>query len=318
MLGNSRRLSRALWASCGVAVLLGLAGCGPTPQVTVTLKPADLSATEPAATAGQPAAASGAEVATTAPAAGFGNLAGTVLFDGAPPELSPAVTAGQDVRDKDVCSAKAIPDESLQVDAETKGVRNVFIYLEKPPAGVDAGPVPDTRIEFDQIGCRFTPHVLAVRTKQTVFILNSDPVAHNTHTFPNRNVAFNGVVKVNEKEGVPLVYARSEQVPLEVKCDFHPWMRGYHLPLEHSFVGLTDEKGKFEIKGLPSGTHSFRVWQEKGGLLERAYKVTIKADATEEVKISFGAAKFARFEGPRPAPVIINPSPLVARAASRQ
>lgn len=306
---------RSLWVGCSLWGALALAGCAPTPpQITVTLKPADLSASGPAAP-GQPADAPGAEATPTAPAAGFGTLAGTVVLDAAPTELPPIVAVGQDVRDKDVCSAKAIPDESLQVDPETKGVRNVFVYLEKLPAGVDAGPVPETRIEFDQIGCRFTPHVLSVRTKQTVFILNSDAVAHNTHTFPNRNVAFNGVVKINEKEGVPLVYARAEQVPLEVKCDFHPWMRGYHLPLEHSFVGLTDEKGKFEIKGLPSGSHSFRIWQEKGGLLERAYKVTIEPDATKTVTIPFGAAKFAQFEGPRPAPVVINPAPLVARTA---
>lgn len=286
-----------------VAAALAAAGCAPavTP-VTVTIKPD--KAASPAETTEGTAPTEGGT-----PAGGVGDLAGVVLFDGSPTELPPLVPKGAQVRDSEVCAAAAVPDESLEVNSNSKGIRNVFIYLEKAPAGGKSAPVPEGKLLFDQHGCRFAPHALLMRTKQTVFILNDDSVAHNTHTFPDRNGPFNSVVKVNDREGVPLVYDKPERVPLEVKCDFHPWMRGYHLPMDHSFVALTDENGKFEIKGLPAGTHTFKVWHEKGGILERAYKVTIKADQANEAKLSFGAAKFAAFEGPRPQTLIVNARP---------
>lgn len=288
------------FVSAGALSVVVIAGCAPavTP-VTVTIKPDKAAAPAAAAEGGAPSEGS-------APAGGVGDLAGVVLFDGGPTELPPLVAKGAQVRDAEVCAAQAVPDESLEVDANSNGIRNVFVYLEKAPTGAKSAPVPEGKLLFDQHGCRFTPHVLLARTTQTIFILNDDSVAHNTHTFPNRNPVFNSVVKVNDREGVPLIYKQGEKEPIEVKCDFHPWMRGYHLPLDHSFAALTDENGKFEIKGLPAGTHTFKVWHEKGGLLERAYKVTIKADQPNEVKLNFGAAKFATFEGPRPQTLIVN------------
>ncbi|HVV99554.1 MAG TPA: hypothetical protein VHB77_04400 [Planctomycetaceae bacterium] len=287
-----------------LAALVTVGGCSPAaaPQVTVTIKPDKAAA--PAENIEGAAPSEGG-----APAGGVGDLAGVVLFDGAPTELPPLVAKGAAVRDAEVCAANAIPDETIEVDANSKGIRNVFIYLEKAPAGAKSQPIPEGKLLFDQHGCRFVPHSVLARTTQTLFILNDDSVAHNTHTFPVRNPGFNSVVKVNDREGVPLVYKQSEREPIEVKCDFHPWMRAYHLPLDHSFAALTDENGKFEIKGLPAGTHTFKVWHEKGGLLERAYKVTIKAGQPNEVKLNFGAAKFAAFEGPRPQTLIVNTRP---------
>jgi hypothetical protein len=290
-----RRSGRRLVRLAGTGALLGLltlVGCAPeAPLVTVTMKPADANAAAPSETGTTPEAAPTTEAA---PAGGIGDLLGTVVFEGTPPSLPPLSAAGADIRDKEVCAAAAIPDDSLIVNSGNGGIKDVFVWLEKAPAGATSAPAPGN-VVFDQKGCRFEPHALLVRTTQTIMVLNDDSVAHNTHTFPKRNSGFNTVVKTNERTGVPLVYTKGEQIPLEVKCDFHSWMRAYHLPLDHSFAGLTDADGKFEIKGLPAGTHAFKIWQEKasGGFIERAYKITIKA-GPNEVKIPVAAAKFSK------------------------
>lgn len=226
------------------------------------------------------------------PAAGTGTFSGTVTFDGTPPTLPVLHDKGANVKDAAVCSAAAVPDESLVVDAKTKGIENVFIYLAKAPDGYKAPPVPKEPVVFDQKGCRFTPHALLARVGQTVLVKSGDAIAHNTHTFPIRSAGFNQLIKADDREGTKLVYDKSEKLPLEVKCDLHTWMRAYHLALDHPFMAVTDANGHFEITGLPPGSHKFVIWQEKAGYLNRSYSVEIKADKPTDMKLKFGPSAF--------------------------
>lgn len=281
--------NRRTWAVLGC---LTLGGCGLStlPPVTVTVKPAEEGgAVATASTGGETKAATGE---ATAPAAGgSADLTGVVQLDGESPKLPPLYAAGADIKDKAVCSAMEIPDESLVVDGTSKGIQNVFIYLEKAPAGASSAPLPEKQI-FDQKGCKFIPHVLLCRTKVPVLVLSEDAVGHNTHTNPNRNTGFNAAISANDRKGVPLMYTQPEREPFKVVCDVHPWMTAYHLPLDHSFAAVTNEKGEFTIKGLPAGTHTFKVWHESGKLLERALKVTIPSPKPLELK--YKAAKFGK------------------------
>lgn len=276
-----------------MTVVLGtsLLGCGlaVTPGVTVTVKTADGAAAEEVAVAATGETAS-AGTEATATGSGPGDLAGVITFDGDVPSLPLIHGAGAQVRDKEVCSAEAVPDESLVVNASTKGIQGIFVYLEKAPAGADITPAEP--VTFDQKGCRFLPHALLARVKAPVMVLSDDSVAHNTHTFPKRNGQFNGSIPPNDRKGTPVTYTIAEKEPLEVKCDFHPWMRAFHLPLDHQFAAVTDADGKFALAGLPAGNHTFKVWHERTGLLERALKVTIKPGADNNLELKYGKSKF--------------------------
>ena len=70
-------------------------------------------------------------------------------------------------------------------------------------------------------------------------------------------------------------------------------MSAFHLPLDHGYAAVTDAQGKFVIKGLPAGSHVLKVWHESGKLLERGYKVTIKA-GENPVELKYAAAKFGK------------------------
>lgn len=278
--------------------LLAVAGCGPLhgPQVTVTIKSAE--GTAASADAAPSAAAEAAPVE-----GGYGNLVGTVTYESDPPKMADIVRGGDaSVKDASVCSAHTIPDESLVVDPATKGIANVVIYLDKKPANIkpELAAPPTEPVIFDQKGCRFLPHVLTVRIGQPLLVISDDSIAHNTHTFPLRNTSFNGVIPPLDRKGIPCTYTKAENTPIEVKCDLHSWMKAYHFPIDHPYVAVTDAQGKFSIKGLPAGKHTFKVWQEKasGGLLERKLEVTIKPDADTTQDLKYGAAKFAAIEHP--------------------
>ncbi len=85
------------------------------------------------------------------------------------PKIAAVKIMGQDAN---VCAAKQLPEETLIVDDKTKGIANIVVYLKKTPEGgihPDLKASKEKQITFDQKDCRFTPHVLLVRTDQEVW-----------------------------------------------------------------------------------------------------------------------------------------------------
>jgi hypothetical protein len=228
----------------------------------------------------------------------WGNLKGQIVLDGEIPKIAPLVVKGnQQAKDAAVCAAQEVPDEKLVVNPDSKGIANVVVYLAKKPAKIypalEKSTVP--QVTFDQKGCRFLPHVLLVRTDQTVLVTSEDECAHNTHTYPIKNRQDNFVVSPKDRTGVsvkPLTLA--EKLPSKVGCDIHPWMVAYWVILDHPYAAVTDENGNFEIPNLPVGAHEFIVWQESAGYLEKKYAVTIKAGENVEKPLKFTAKQILK------------------------
>jgi len=201
------------------------------------------------------------------------------------------------LKDPAVCAVADIPDDSLVVNPTNNGIANVFIYLRKAPASIhpDHKAVPTTKVTFDQTGCRFHPHGMAVRVGQTVNCISSDGVAHNLHTNPIAGSASNFIVQPNDKVGQDVKFAVVETLPVKVVCDIHNWMDAYWLVTDHPYVAVTDVDGKFKIENLPVGEHSFRVWQERCGYVNREYKVKVVAGKTTTLAVEkVPAAKLAK------------------------
>lgn len=270
----------------GTALCLG--GCGfPTaPEIKVTIKAAETDA--------DAETDEGTEETTVE---GYGHFVGRVTFEGTPPELAALVNKGDAaVKDPSICAAETIPNESLEVDPQTKGIANVVIYLKKSPKQINPD-IPTSGLKpamFDQKGCKFFPHVLPVRVDagQPLLVLSGDSIAHNTHTYASRNTNFNGSIEPNDRKGVSINYTRPEAEPIEVTCDFHNWMKAYHFPIDHPYFAVTKPDGSFRIEGLPAGKHVFKVWQERGKLLERNLEVTIQPDAETSKDLAYKQDKF--------------------------
>jgi hypothetical protein len=227
-------------------------------------------------------------------AAGTGTFSGTILFEGDIPELPPAAAQGDPtIKDPAVCLAQGnVPNESLVVNPKNKGMKNVFVYLPEAPAGAEVPKPPAEPVVFDQKDCRFLPHALLVQAPCKVLVKSDDPVAHNTRTSPLSNTPFNQSVAANDRKGLDLNYKKAERLPVEVKCDFHTWMKAYHLVLDHPWMAVTDDDGKFTIKDVPAGKHEFVIWQERKGYLNRKYAIEIKPGETKEVVLRYKAAEF--------------------------
>ncbi len=241
------------------------------------------------ASAGTKAEASAGENNATATAASSepGVLKGSVSLDGPAPKISPLVAAGQAKADPSVCAkSEDIPDESFVVGA-SGGIANVFIYLDKAPAGYVADVA--AKPALDQKLCIFRPHALLVPVGAEFALKNSDTVPHNVGTNPQKNAPENN--NMTPGSSMNLKFKRAEKEPFDSRCAIHPWMKFYTLVLDHPLAAVTDAEGKFEIANVPAGKHKFRVWHETKKQLETV-TVDIKGGQTTELPLKYNAAKF--------------------------
>ena len=208
----------------------------------------------------------------------------------------PLAAQGKAPKDPEVCAKEApIPNERLVVDAASKGVKNVLVYIPKPTAINDEAKSAASQVEvvFDQKNCIFEPHVLGVMNGAKVQVKNSDPVNHNVNS-RLRNNGFNSLLAGGQTIARPIEAA--ERSPGEVTCDIHPWMRAWWMVLDSPYFAVTDAQGNFEIKNVPAGTQKVVVWQEAAKFVTptSGQDVVIKPDDTTTVPFTIDAGKVAQ------------------------
>ena len=211
----------------------------------------------------------------------WGTVTGQFVVTGKIPAPELLHKKDSDIKDKAVCAVADVYKDDLLIEKDSKGLANVFVYLVKAPKSIhpDLKNPPPAKLVFDQKGCMFHPHAMVVSGGQSVEVISSDAVAHNTHTYPLKNQAMNVLIAPNTVVGKGQVveYKIGESLPIKVVCDFHPWMSAYWIIVDHPYAAVTDKDGKFTIANLPVGEHEFRVWHERVGYLDRKFKVTVKA-----------------------------------------
>lgn len=232
----------------------------------------------------------------TAQAADWGDLEGQFVLDGDIPVLKPLVVVGDTTaKDAAVCAKTGVPDESVVVNPDNKGIANIVVYLRKAPGSIhpELKDVPSQAVVVDQLGCMFTPHVSLARAGQAIQCKNSDGAGHNVHTYPFTNTPENFILAPLDTTGKSITLKQAESRPMKVGCDIHTYMTSWCVVLDHPYAAVTDKDGKFKISKLPAGSHTFTVWQEKAGYVEKAWTVNVKAGANTEKPVSVKASVFA-------------------------
>ncbi len=221
---------------------------------------------------------------TSVQAADWGSVTGQFVLDGEIPKIEPWVKKGDaNAKDAAVCAANGVPNGAMVFNADNKGIANVIVYMRRAKTvHPDLMSSKEKVVEFDQKGCDFLPHMMIVRTDQTIVCKSSDAVAHNVHATPFANSAVNFIVQPNDQTGVEVKLPLAEPVApyVEVKCDIHPWMKAWWVVVDHPYAAVTDKDGKFTIENLPAGETEFRVWHEKVGFINKKWIVDVKAGKT--------------------------------------
>jgi plastocyanin len=217
---------------------------------------------------------------TPAPAATISVVRGIVRFEGTLPTSKPIRMTADPVCAKQ--HPTPVPEREVVVDAKGD-VENAIVFVAEGLGDRTFDP-PSQPAVLEQKGCTYSPHVLAVRANQPLDVVNDDATSHNIHPLPANNREWNKAEPPGSK--IEETFARQE-IAIPVKCNIHPWMRGYIAVFKHPYFAVTGKDGSFELSNLPPGTYTVKVWHEKLGTSTQT--VTIGKNETKEISFVFKA-----------------------------
>lgn len=212
-----------------------------------------------------------------------GSLNGTITLSGTPPADTQRVT-----KDSSVCGTT--PDPRVTVDKKGD-LSSAVVWIEDAKTGK---PFPiEKRSEMSSDNCALDPRVQAVVVGTTVNVFNDDKLVHE--------LVFHRVGEADTLTKMPFYttgqVVASERLAkkpgvVEVRCEQHPWTRGYVLVFDHPYFAVTDTDGSFSIDSLPPGSYKVMVWHE--GLakpVEKSVQIAANGSAKLDLALTLSAAR---------------------------
>jgi plastocyanin len=142
-------------------------------------------------------------------------------------------------------------------------------------------PAPTRTVKIVQRGKRFIPSVVAITVGQAVGFPNGDPFLHNVFS-PTPLRPFDlGSFPEGETRERPF----SQPGVVDVFCNIHPEMSATILVLPNRRFAVLEREGRFEIRGVPSGTWTVYAYSRRARRPAEA-KVVVTAGGTAEVALS--------------------------------
>jgi plastocyanin len=204
-----------------------------------------------------------------------GAIAGLVRFTGAVPPDQKIITS----------DGMVLVHNDLVVDAKTKGLRHVAVFLQDAPAKTPA--LKDKPMVIDQRDMLFLPRVVVVRQGQTVRFENNDL---SNHAVMATSTKTENCFNVVTPQGQPYSHVfTAHKAPVQIGCPIHAWMRAWVYVLPHPYGAVTDAQGKFQIDGVPPGKHQLVLAHPDTGLRE-IHVVEVTAGKTTRVAIEWKKA----------------------------
>lgn len=218
-------------------------------------------------------------------AAGEGSITGSVKLAGTAPHMK-----GIDMSKDPYCVKQhenTPPKLENVVVGSGGGLQNVVLYISQGLTGNEASAVASGEPVFDQKGCMYTPHVLAMDVDQKYKVITSDQTTHNIHPLPAPGAGNVGWNK-SQPPGAPPIETswKTEEVAISVKCNIHPWMHGWFAVVKGPYA-TTDENGSYTIKNVPAGSYTVTAWQEDLGT--QTAKVTVAGGGAATADFTFKA-----------------------------
>ncbi len=167
---------------------------------------------------------------------------------------------------------------------KAKGVKNsadAVIYIEKVTGG--SFLIPKEHAKIDQKNLKFSPHVLPILVGTTVDFVNSDNVMHNVFSPDVCSEKMN--LGTWPKGQMRSFTFKQPGCTATMLCNVHPEMQAYVLALETPYYAVSAENGAYEIKNVPAGKYTLKIWHEKLKAQSVPVEVPEKGNATIDFEI---------------------------------
>jgi plastocyanin len=167
---------------------------------------------------------------------------------------------------------------------KARGVKNggdAIIYVAKITG--KSFPAPKEHAKMDQKNLKFVPHVLPILSGTTVDFVNSDDVLHNVFSPDKCCVKFN---LGSWPKGQSKSFTFSEPgCAATLLCNVHPEMEGYVYVVETPYYAVSAADGSYDIKDVPAGKYTLKIWHEKLKGQEVTVQVPDKGNVTADFDI---------------------------------
>ncbi len=131
----------------------------------------------------------------------------------------------------------------------------VLVYIENVNGTFSP---PDKKIIMDQKGLMFIPSMLPILVGSTVTFLNNDNVLHNVFSPSGCADSFN--LGTWPKDQYRTHTFTKADCFCTILCNVHPDMQAWIVVLQNPYFVKTDSSGDYDIKGLPDGKYTLKVW----------------------------------------------------------
>lgn len=131
-------------------------------------------------------------------------------------------------------------------------------------------------IQLNLINCQFVPHILTLKTQQSLIIVNHDNTLHKIESYSQDNPSFEETLplqgmSIEKKFNYP-------EIPFLITSSSQPWMKSYIAIFNHPYFAQSDIEGKFQISNIPPGTYLIEAWHETLGSQTQMIQVEEKSE----------------------------------------
>lgn len=217
------------------------------------------------------------------------DISGVIKLDGPQPKRPPLQLTPES---RKLYEGQPYPRDEVELVSAKGEIKNVFVYIRKGLPTGKTYTAPKKAALLDQQRSMFRPRIQGLFVGQDFAMRNSDPIIHNVRSLSQENRPFN----IAQPAGTPdrLKRFSDQEGPIELRCDYHRWMRAFIFVMEHPFFGVTDTQGRFSIKNLPPGEYVLATWHESFG--ENKQTLKVGTSGLNNANFTYKAKKGLNFE----------------------
>jgi len=145
---------------------------------------------------------------------------------------------------------------------------DVIIWIVDPKFAPTPPIAPQTTVK--QIGCRYDPHVIAIKAEAPLKIINGDPTLHNirakVYDGPGKPPGANIFNFGQSYQGQADERHFDQPGIFTLQCDVHPWMQCWVMVLDNACFGTSSADGTFKLQlssGLLDGDYKIDAWHPR-------------------------------------------------------
>jgi len=171
-----------------------------------------------------------------------------------------------------------------RTDRRGDSVTGVLVWLEDIRAGKPLSLA--RRYTLRHYRCELHPLVQPALIGGTLNVLNADSIGHRTRFIRAGSGRVLDVVRQTDAgQLVPTEEVLQRSGRVEIRCDVHPWTRGWIQVFDHPYFAVSNSDGRFAIDSVPPGRYRLVAWHPRLGTREQT--VNVQADGEPRPTIEY-------------------------------